>query len=171
MEEHNIFIGQASEILHCNKSLLRFYEKEFSLNIPRIKSGRRIYGAKELESFRYIDKLKKNGYNNTQIKAVLSSERLNSENTKNESDEEDFKAENNIVPVSENASAILELINQLKKEVTELKNLSEFRNKETLIKENEDLKRKLKEKTYELVETREKLTNIKKYGNKKMFKL
>ncbi len=167
MEENNIYIGQASQLLNCNRSLLRFYENEFELDIPRNQSGRRLYGRVELDQFRFIDNLKKEGYNNTQIKHILAEDRT--EKNTEDAGVEDISCEKRVT--NSDVQEILALIGQLKNELTELKTANGVESKELLLKENEELKRKLKEKTYELVETKEKLTNLKKYGSKKMFKI
>ena len=168
-----LLIGQATRILNCNKSYLRFYESEFNLSIPRSESNRRIYTSREMEKFRYIDRLKNDGYTNAQIKAVLNSERINKMSYK---DTDDILSDENTQSDNQNEgernlAEIYEIISKLRDEIIDIKSSGECMEKNELIKENELLKTKLKQKTYELVETRERLTNIKKAGQKRLFKI
>ena len=169
--EKYIFIGQAAKILQCNKSLLRYYEDEFGLDIPRNQSGRRIYSTKELEMFRYIYKLKAEGQSNSNIKAVLSSDHSTKDVycfTEVLLDEEEKSDETSVSP-----DAVAELFSMMEhiiRDIAELKNISQFDRKNDLVSENNELKQKLKEKTYELVETREKLNSLKKASARKLFK-
>ncbi len=166
--ENYLTVGKAAEILKCNKSLLRFYEHEFNLEIPRTQTNRRIYSEKEIEKFRYINKLKKEGRSNTQIKAVLNSERIEKfsyENTYSENDAGQANIKNNA-----DMELLLQAIGQLRDEINALKNASGLKEKDELMNENIRLREKLKEKTYELVDTREKLNNAIKYNKKSFFK-
>lgn len=166
--ENYLTVGKAAEILKCNKSLLRFYEHEFNLEIPRTQTNRRIYSEKEIEKFRYINKLKKEGRSNTQIKAVLNSERIEKfsyENTYSENDLGQAAVKNNM-----DMELLLQAIGQLRDEINALKNASGLKEKDELMNENIRLREKLKEKTYELVDTREKLNNAIKYNKKSFFK-
>ena len=54
-------VTKASDILNLKPYLLRFYESEFELDIPRKKNNRRYYTEKELELFRKIERLKDKG--------------------------------------------------------------------------------------------------------------
>jgi len=166
--ENEYTVGQAAQILNCNKSLLRFYEDEFDLNIPRTASNRRMYSDKEIEAFRYIARLKKEGRSNAQIKAVLKSERIEKftvENTYAHADEQISVSGGNM-----NMELIFQAIAQLRDEINSLKDLSGTKEKDELLNENTRLREKLKEKTYELVETREKLNNAIKSNKKSFFK-
>ena len=57
-------IGELSKMLEVNASLLRFWEKEFSLKVSkRNKKGNRLYSVKEIEVINKIYALVKvNGY-------------------------------------------------------------------------------------------------------------
>lgn len=153
-------------MLGCSKSCLRYYESEFNLTIPRGEANRRFYTPRELEMFRYIYKLKADGMKNAQIKAVLNSERINERSF----EDKIFKPEE-VDEEQADPTGLKELISELLREIGELRKVSRYKNTSDLQKENDELKSKLKEKTYELVETREKLNNIKKAGSKKLFKI
>lgn len=116
--------------------------------------------------FRYIYKLKEDGNRNEQIKAVLNSQRITGNiYTFSPTDEciENEKPKEDIL-------LLYQLIEKLREEIADIKQLNNFDEKTQLIRENSELKKKLKEKTYELVEAREKLSNIKKATSKKLFK-
>lgn len=189
-----ITIGQAAGILKCNTSLLRFYEKEFEIDITRTSSNRRMYSAKDIESFRYIAKLKDKGYSNSQIKSVLNSERVNRVENFAQVQLETLRVEENIGSIetlrtdpeavdlneeiqaagdlqppitSSDIIAIFNVISQLRDEINELKNMESVRGKNELMEENARLKAKIKEKTYELVEVREKLSLAGKKAQKR----
>ena len=66
-------IKEASEIVGFKPHVIRYYEKEFELDIPRTESNRRVFSYKELEEFRYIKTLKNKGLTNKQIKQILKS--------------------------------------------------------------------------------------------------
>ena len=169
--EKYIFIGQAAKILQCNKSLLRYYEDEFGLDIPRNQSGRRIYSTKELEMFRYIYKLKAEGQSNSNIKAVLLSDRSANDVycfTEVLMDDDEKAEQPNVS--SDAVTELFAMMEHIIRDIAELKNMSQSENNHDLVSENNELRQKLKEKTYELVETREKLSSLKKASARKLFK-
>ena len=68
-------IGELSKMLEVNASLLRFWEKEFSLKVSkRNKKGNRLYSVKEIEKISQIYTLVKvNGYTLEGAKKALKS--------------------------------------------------------------------------------------------------
>ena len=68
-------IGELSKMLNVNASLLRFWEKEFSLKVSkRNKKGNRLYSVKEIEIINRIYHLVKvNGYTLDGAKKALKS--------------------------------------------------------------------------------------------------
>ncbi|MBR6800858.1 MAG: MerR family transcriptional regulator [Eubacteriaceae bacterium] len=155
----NLSIGTVAKILGCNRSLLRYYEEQFEIDVPRSISNRRYYTHVELEKFRYILKLKDSGLTNTEIKSVLSSERVNRTEyeflTIPAPEENEQTGEKAPSSASDELSGLYEMIANLRDEINELKNMGAVMEKSELIKENNILKQKLKEKTYELVSLRE----------------
>ena len=113
-------ITQASNILNCKPYLLRFYESEFELNIPREQNNRRYYTTKEIDIFRYIEKLKENGKKNKEIKETLH-------NVKEKDDD------NNI-------NKLIDTINLLREEIEDLKQKNDLKQRDELITENARLK-------------------------------
>lgn len=57
-------IGEVSEMFHVNPSLVRFWEKEFTIIHPqKNKKGNRVFTAKDIDNFRLIYNLvKEKGY-------------------------------------------------------------------------------------------------------------
>ncbi len=183
-------ISKASEITGFSKHVLRFYEKEFDLEIPRNKSNHRFYTYKEIEKFLYIKSLKERGLSNQQIKTIVNSVEeivINDEIAVTA----DYQMNNDIhiVPktsgfnnMTEQIEGMKEMLNQeltvnlsslreglgndieslLRKYLGEENNLNT--DKDTLISENARLKMKLKERVYETAILKEK---IKKLENKK----
>ncbi len=158
-------IGNVAKILGCNRSLLRYYEEQFDIKVPRSKSNRRYYTTVELEKFRYILKLKDSGLSNPEIKSVLDSERVEKseyEFLKVIPPKEDVRPPEKNDGQNEELKALYEMIASLRDEINELKNMGAVMEKSELIKENNALKQKLKEKTYELVSLRENSTHKKR---------
>lgn len=182
-------ISEAATILDYEPHVLRFYEGEFDIHVPRDKSNRREYTVKEIEVFQYIKDLKNKGYNNNQIKQILKSPTI----------EDEISAETAPVPFNENHdneannlairevalhldslndvvyanfSKINETICKLSNTIDEFKKDLAAEDKDVLISENAKLKMKLKEKTYELVDMKEKYSQLeqKKFVFKKLFR-
>ncbi|KPU28138.1 MerR family transcriptional regulator [Caloranaerobacter sp. TR13] len=182
-------ISEVSEITGYPQHVLRFYEKEFKLNIPRNKSNHRYYTYKEIEKINYIKELQNKGFTNKQIKLILNSPEEIIVNNHNEtaitsvafqlndiSNGKNFITEfqNSLIEkiqetLNQNYINNIEALKELKTEIEQLKH--EIKNKEhdVLICENAKLKMKLKEKSYEVAELKEKLKREKE-ANKSIFK-
>lgn len=182
-------ISEVSEMTGYPQHVLRFYEKEFNLNIPRTKSNHRYYTYKEIEKLNYIKELKNKGFTNKQIKLILNSPEKIIQTSHNETAVTSITSrssklinekklimdiQNNIIKkiqetIVQNSINNMEILNELKNEINQLKH--EIRNKERdiLICENAKLKMKLKEKAYEVAELKEKLKREKE-SNKSIFK-
>ncbi|SHH47594.1 MerR HTH family regulatory protein [Caloranaerobacter azorensis DSM 13643] len=189
MIEKKYSISEVSKITGYPQHILRFYEKEFKLNIPRTKSNRRYYTYKEIEKINYIKELQNKGFTNKQIKIILNSPEEVISDSYNESaitlatsqsndisSVKNFIAEfqNNLLEIiqetlKQNNINNIEILKELKMEIEQLKH--EIKNKEhdVLICENAKLKMKLKEKSYEVAELKEKLKREKE-ANKSIFK-
>lgn len=61
MDKIHYIISDAAKELHVEAHVLRYWEEELSLKIPRNKMGHRIYGPKEMELFRQIMQWKEEG--------------------------------------------------------------------------------------------------------------
>ncbi|NLM04774.1 MAG: MerR family transcriptional regulator [Clostridiales bacterium] len=186
-------IKEVAEITGFKPHVIRYYEKEFNLNIPRTNSNRRYFTNKETAQFQYIKELQKKGLNNKQIKKILKS----SKNPTNEIETleflepiDDLENKDNILnthmvsEIEETSKKDLEERNIPKDEIYDLLNdvitlikelnyksdikklvekfddfkeeLSHYE-KDILITENAKLKMKIKERSYEIAELKEKL--------------
>ena len=61
MDKIHYIISDAAKELHVEAHVLRYWEEELALKIPRNNMGHRIYGAKEMELFRQIMRWKEEG--------------------------------------------------------------------------------------------------------------
>lgn len=61
MDKVHYIISDAAKELHVEAHVLRYWEEELSLKIPRNKMGHRIYGPKEMDLFRQIMQWKEEG--------------------------------------------------------------------------------------------------------------
>ena len=171
-------ISEVAKILDYENHVLRFYESEFDIKVPRDKNKRRQYTLKEIETFQYVKSLKEQGYNNNQIKEILKSPIV----TESENKTVDTNLEGNEIVAtgkkdyaireialhlenlnssfSENICSIKDSIDELHCSIEELKKNYTIEETEDILSENEKLKTKLKEKTYELVEMRERYSQL-----------
>lgn len=182
-------ISEVSEITGYPQHVLRFYEKEFNLNIPRNKSNHRYYTYKEIEKINYIKQLQNKGFTNKQIKLILDSPEELIQNSHNETAitsvtlqsndvtyEKSFIVEiqNNLLKkiqetLNQNSINNIEILKELKSEIEQLKHEIKNKERDVLICENAKLKMKLKEKSYEVAELKEKL-KCEKEANKSILK-
>ncbi|WP_069649526.1 helix-turn-helix domain-containing protein [Caloranaerobacter ferrireducens] len=182
-------ISEVSEITGYPQHVLRFYEKEFKLNIPRTKSNHRYYTYKEIEKINYIKELQNKGFTNKQIKIILNSPEELIPNSHDEtaitsvtfqsndiSNGKNFIVEfqNNLLEkiqetLNQNNINNIEILKELKTEIEQLKHEIKNKERDVLICENAKLKMKLKEKSYEVAELKEKLKRERE-ANKSIFK-
>lgn len=176
--EKKYSISEVSEITGYPAHVLRYYEKEFELEIPRNNSNHRYYTYKEIETFNYIKSLQEKGFTNKQIKLIMNSpEMIITEQQEETAVTSLIKKEDNleskITEVSnylkelfineikpqilEKENINLQAIKELKEEVEELKKEIRSKERDILICENAKLKMKVKEKSYEVAELKEKL--------------
>ena len=66
-------ISEVAELTGYPPHVLRYYEKEFELQIPRNEANHRFYTYTEIETFQYIKSLQEKGFSNKQIKLILQS--------------------------------------------------------------------------------------------------
>ncbi len=72
MEQIHNTISEAAKKLHVGSHVLRFWEDELHLNIPRNKMGHRVYSAKEMHLLEQIIQMKKDGYSLKEIETRIS---------------------------------------------------------------------------------------------------
>lgn len=174
-------ISEVAEITGYPPHVLRYYEKEFDLEIPRNESNHRYFTYTEIETYEYIKSLQEKGFSNKQIKLIIKSPEVLV-------DSEDETALTNIsqqenVNINELAEIISqnlednffdrlieilesnknynqEIIEELKTEIIALKNELNSKERDVLICENAKLKMKVKEKSYEVAELRENVRRL-----------
>lgn len=191
--EKQYTISEVSELTNYPPHVLRYYEKEFELDIPRTESNHRYYTYKEIELLDYIKTLQDRGFSNKQIKLIIKSPELvidemdeaavtsliNRQNfdVGSISDEICTNIENLIINqikplISEKEESNIKLIEELKEEIIELRNDLNSKERDVLICENAKLKMKVKEKSYEVAELRDKIKRQESSKNifKKLFK-
>lgn len=182
-------ISEISEICGYPAHVLRYYEKEFELDIPRNAANHRYYTYKEIETFNYIKTLQEKGFTNKQVKLIMNSPEvlLSGENeaavtslSKNEAgmistydDIFNFIRElfiDELQPkLIDRENSSLTAINELKSEIIELRNEVNSKERDVLVCENAKLKMKVKEKAYEVADLKEKLKREQE-SNKSIFK-
>lgn len=174
--EKEYTISEVAEITGYQPHVIRYYEKEFELEIPRNNSNHRYYTYKELEVYNYIKALQEKGFTNKQIKLIINSPELVV--TDGETAVTSLvKKDTNIIPSAteiyemfkelvtegigstllEKADQSMMIINELKDEIAELRNEINSNERDVLICENIKLKMQLKEKSYQVVELKDKL--------------
>lgn len=188
-------ISEVAEITGFPPHVLRYYEKEFDLEIPRNESNHRYYTYTEIELFEYIKTLQNKGFSNKQIKLIIKSPEV----LLNPEDETALTSvvHNEIINVTELAQTISQnlednflnrlvevlesnkeynkqIIKELMDEIVQLRNELNSKERDVLICENAKLKMKVKEKSYEVAELKEKIKRLedsrgfikKLFGNK-----
>ncbi|MDF2547905.1 MAG: hypothetical protein K0R93_2803 [Anaerosolibacter sp.] len=176
-------IAELSKITGYDKHVLRFYETEFGFEIPRTESNRRYYTYREIEKFFYLKDLQSKGLTNKQIKLVFNSPEIlissNKEVALTTAETAVSSIDTNILQ-SNILNELCQKINEsiqynLDTQLSSVKSeiLSRFdkvldtdngetqqvyrKEKDILICENARLRMKLKEKSYEVAELKEKI--------------
>ena len=67
MEKVRYMISDAADIVHVETHVLRYWEEELDLAIPRNEMGHRYYTKENIQQFQRIKELKEQGY---QLKAI-----------------------------------------------------------------------------------------------------
>lgn len=183
-------ISEVSEITGFAPHVLRYYEKEFGIEVPRKDSNHRYYTYKEIELILYIRDLKDKGFANKQIKMIIDSPQTVFSNE--DTDLNIIKTDMNIVEPNEIAvqiSSIIEnkffekltiyleqnqhnttdLVETLKDEIIALRQEINSKEHDVLICENAKLRMKVKEKVYENVKLKDEISRL-KYNNQGFFK-
>ncbi|GFN37133.1 MerR family transcriptional regulator [Tepidimicrobium xylanilyticum] len=174
-------ISEVAEITGYPPHVLRYYEKEFELKIPRNESNHRFYTYLEIEQLQYIKSLQDKGFSNKQIKLILKSPEivvdtneetaLTSVNPPAIIDAIEIAKEislnlresffDELVNVlNDNNGYNVKLINELMDEIIALKNELNSKERDVLICENAKLKMKLKEKSYEIAGLKERIKRM-----------
>lgn len=67
MEKERYIISDAAQMIHVESHVLRYWEEELDLKVPRNELGHRYYTKENMEQFQKIKDLKEKGY---QLKAI-----------------------------------------------------------------------------------------------------
>ena len=176
-------ISEVAEITGYASHVLRYYEKEFEIDIPRKDSNHRYYTYKEIELIQYIKMLQDKGFGNKQIKLIISSPELVLTNPEETSLEviEDNNLTIDTDYIAREISNILEesflekishyidignkdsvnIIMQLKEEIINLRIEMNSKERDILITENARLKMKVMEVNNENQEIKNELERLK----------
>lgn len=186
-EEKTYTISEVSKLTGYEPHVIRYYEKEFDLNIPRTKSNHRYFTYKEIETLEYIKTLQDKGFTNAQIKSIISSPQ--------ESLGSDVKLGNDIaisdlpapsLPMmaqAEIANALMALkkdileemrvqlqmehepyrlaLSDIAEQIKELAKQLKDKDEDVIMSENAKLKMQLKQKAYEIAELKAQLAHEK----------
>ena len=107
MEKVRYMISDAADMVHVETHVLRYWEEELDLTIPRNEMGHRYYTRDNIKEFQKIKDLKDQGYQLRAIRMILHSDEL-----ENLEDKEELKTqlyENAMrkeIPLSDNSESI-----------------------------------------------------------------
>lgn len=177
MESKTYTFKEISQYTGYKPSVIRYYEKEFKLEIARDKNGRRVFSQKDLDALLFIKDYQKKGFTNGQIKLkLIGREPIAMEEVATALDVQQSPV--NIIPTLGNMDlnvlkSIEEKFHEINTNISELNQTVTGKERDIIISENLKLKMEVKQKTYELIELREKLRSEKDKNKgflKKLFK-
>lgn len=76
MEKVRYMISDAADMVHVETHVLRYWEEELDLTIPRNEMGHRYYTRDNIKEFQKIKDLKEQGYQLRAIRMILHSDEL-----------------------------------------------------------------------------------------------
>ncbi len=169
-------ISEVADVTGYAPHVLRYYEKEFEIDVPRTDSNHRYYTVKEIELIQYIKMLQDKGFSNKQIKLIINSPELmvsNSDNNAIQTVENGLDTSSIAIEISRSLEEVfferlnelisrstadsIEIINELKEEIMDLKQEINSKERDVLICENAKLKMLLKEKSSEILDMGDRL--------------
>ena len=71
MDKNRYMISEAADLVEVESHVLRYWEDELELEIPRNEMGHRYYTRENLDEFQQIKELKEEGYQLKAIKMIL----------------------------------------------------------------------------------------------------
>jgi len=145
---------EVCKITGYKDSVIRYYEKEFNLNIQRDEKGRRVFTQEDINTLNYIKNLQEKGYTNGQIKKILNNEEIAITTVETPVLQEQFVK---IQTDDDKIKLIEEKLNEINQKLEELDKNVFSKERDILISENMKLKMELKQKCYEIIELKEKL--------------
>ena len=94
MEKVRYMISDAADMVHVETHVLRYWEEELELTIPRNEMGHRYYTRENIKEFQRIKDLKDQGYQLKAIRMILHTGKLGEEKIKESLKEPLANAEN-----------------------------------------------------------------------------
>ena len=76
MEKLRYMISDAADMVHVETHVLRYWEEELDLSIPRNEMGHRYYTRENIKEFQKIKELKEQGYQLKAIRMILHNGKL-----------------------------------------------------------------------------------------------
>ena len=76
MEKLRYMISDAADMVHVETHVLRYWEEELGLSIPRNEMGHRYYTRENIKEFQRIKELKEQGYQLRAIRMILHNGKL-----------------------------------------------------------------------------------------------
>lgn len=76
MEKLRYMISDAADMVHVETHVLRYWEEELELSIPRNEMGHRYYTRENIKEFQRIKELKEQGYQLRAIRMILHNGKL-----------------------------------------------------------------------------------------------
>lgn len=76
MEKVRYMISDAADMVHVETHVLRYWEEELDLSIPRNEMGHRYYTRENIKEFQRIKELKEQGYQLKAIRMILHTGKL-----------------------------------------------------------------------------------------------
>ena len=111
MEKVRYMISDAADMVHVETHVLRYWEEELELTIPRNEMGHRYYTRENIQEFQKIKDLKEQGYQLKAIRMILHNGEL--EDPTILLNQENTSLQNSLM-----SSQAKELINSVQKNVT-----------------------------------------------------
>ena len=74
VEKVRYMISDAANLVHVESHVLRYWEEELELAIPRNEMGHRYYTRENIQEFQKIKELKEKGYQLKAIRMILHNE-------------------------------------------------------------------------------------------------
>ena len=81
MEKVRYMISDAADMVHVETHVLRYWEEELGLSIPRNEMGHRYYTRENIKEFQKIKELKEQGYQLKAIRMILHTGNLPEQTT------------------------------------------------------------------------------------------
>lgn len=111
MEKVRYMISDAADMVHVETHVLRYWEEELDLTIPRNEMGHRYYTRENIKEFQRIKDLKDQGYQLKAIRMILHTGKLEEEKPQDIMPQQ-FIQNENVVKSSGNISEQLPMTQQ-----------------------------------------------------------